>query len=39
MEFTDDVRDMGYGLVTTFLVPAAGRMQLYQPRYQPPFAR
>src|SRR3546814_13869055 len=34
--FTDEVRDMGYGLVTTFLVPAAGPMQLYQPRYQPP---
>lgn len=30
---------MGYGLVTTFLVPAAGPMHLYQPRYQPPFAR
>ncbi|HEY9558968.1 MAG TPA: VOC family protein [Acidimicrobiales bacterium] len=37
--FTDEVRDMGYGLVTTFLVPAAGPMQLYQPWYQPPFAR
>ena len=38
VEFTDEVRDMGYGLVTTFLVPAAGPMHLYQPRYQPPFA-
>src|SRR3546814_3816166 len=37
--FTDEVRDMGYGLVTTFLVPAAGPMQLYQPWYQPPFPR
>lgn len=39
VEFNDEVRDMGYGLVTTFLVPAAGPMHLYQPRYQPPFAR
>ena len=39
VEFTDEVCDMGYGLVTTFLVPAAGPMHLYQPRYQPPFAR
>lgn len=39
VEFTDEVRDMGYGLVTTFLVPAAGPMHLYQPRYQPPYAR
>lgn len=39
VEFTSEVQDMGYGLVTTFVVPAAGPMQLYQPRYQPPFAR
>ncbi len=39
VEFTDGIRDMGYGLVTTFLVPAAGPMHLFQPRYQPPFAR
>ena len=37
--FTSEVQDMGYGLVTTFEVPAAGPMHLYQPRYQPPFAR
>ena len=35
VEFTDEVRDIGYGLVTTFLVPSAGPM----PLYQPPFAR
>ena len=39
VEFTSEIRDMGYGLVTTFLVPAAGQMHIYQPRYQPPFAR
>lgn len=34
VEFTSEVRDMGYGLVTTFVVPFAGTMQLYRP----PFA-
>lgn len=38
VEFVDEVQDMGYGLVTTFVVPAAGTMHLYQPRYRPPFA-
>lgn len=39
VDFTDGITDMGYGLVTTFVVPAAGPVQLYQPRYRPPFQR
>ena len=38
VEFTSEVTDAGWGLVTTFVVPSAGTMQLYQPRYRPPFA-
>ena len=34
VEFTDDVQDMGYGLVTHFRVPGDFQLQLYQPRYQ-----
>jgi catechol 2,3-dioxygenase-like lactoylglutathione lyase family enzyme len=33
VEFTDEVADMGYGLVTHFKLPGAGEAQLYQPRY------
>jgi predicted enzyme related to lactoylglutathione lyase len=33
VEFTDEVRDMGYGLVTHFKVPGGFEAQLYQPRY------
>jgi catechol 2,3-dioxygenase-like lactoylglutathione lyase family enzyme len=33
VEFTQDVEDQGYGLVTYFRVPGAFRIQLYQPRY------
>ena len=32
--FTDDIADMGYGLVTHFLMPGDLRVQLYQPRYE-----
>ena len=39
VEFTDEVRDIGFGLVATFAVPAAGPMRLYQPQYLPPFTR
>jgi len=28
------VVDAGFGLVTHFLLPGAGRAQLYQPRYE-----
>ena len=33
VEFTDGVSDMGYGLVTHFLMPGDVEVQLYQPRY------
>jgi catechol 2,3-dioxygenase-like lactoylglutathione lyase family enzyme len=32
--FDGDVQDQGWGLVTHFLLPGAGRAQLYQPRYE-----
>ena len=34
VEFTGDVVDEGYGLVTHFKVPGGFAVQLYQPRYQ-----
>jgi catechol 2,3-dioxygenase-like lactoylglutathione lyase family enzyme len=33
VEFTDEVEDHGYGLVTHFKVPGGFRVQLYQPKY------
>jgi catechol 2,3-dioxygenase-like lactoylglutathione lyase family enzyme len=33
VEFTDEIADHGYGLVTHFKLPGAGTVQLYQPRY------
>jgi hypothetical protein len=33
VEFTQDVEDHGYGLVTFFKVPGGFTVQLYQPRY------
>jgi catechol 2,3-dioxygenase-like lactoylglutathione lyase family enzyme len=33
VEFTGDVSDMGYGLVTHFKVPGDFAVQLYQPKY------
>jgi predicted enzyme related to lactoylglutathione lyase len=33
VEFTGEVQDMGYGLVTHFKVPGGFELQLYQPRY------
>jgi hypothetical protein len=33
VEFTQDVEDRGYGLVTFFKVPGGFQVQLYQPRY------
>ena len=33
VEFTQDVADHGYGLVTYFKVPGDFKVQLYQPRY------
>jgi hypothetical protein len=29
----EEIRDEGFGLVTSFEVPAAGSMMLYQPRH------
>ena len=33
VEFTQDVEDRGYGLVTFFKVPGDFKVQLYQPKY------
>ena len=33
VEFTQEVEDHGYGLVTFFKVPGDFKVQLYQPRY------
>ncbi len=34
VEFTQEVEDRGYGLVTFFRVPGGFQVQLYQPKYQ-----
>jgi len=34
VEFTQEVEDHGYGLVTFFKVPGDFKVQLYQPRYR-----
>src|SRR6185436_11888961 len=34
VEFTQDVKDEGYGLVTRFKVPGGFDLQLYQPLYK-----
>ena len=34
VEFTADVSDQGYGLVTHFKMPGGVVVQLYEPRYQ-----
>lgn len=33
VEFTGEIEDHGYGLVTHFKVPGGFELQLYQPRY------
>jgi hypothetical protein len=33
VEVGDEIHDEGYGIVTSFQVPGAGWMQLYQPRH------
>jgi hypothetical protein len=33
VEFTDGIKDEGYGLVTHFRMPGDFAVQLYQPRY------
>jgi catechol 2,3-dioxygenase-like lactoylglutathione lyase family enzyme len=39
VEFTDDIADHGYGLVTHFKLPGAATVQLYEPRYTKNSAR
>src|SRR5262245_29614871 len=34
VEFTGDIKDAGYGLVTYFKMPGNLEVQLYQPRYR-----
>jgi catechol 2,3-dioxygenase-like lactoylglutathione lyase family enzyme len=34
VEFTQEVEDHGYGLVTRFQVPGGFSVQLYQPKYE-----
>jgi catechol 2,3-dioxygenase-like lactoylglutathione lyase family enzyme len=34
VEFTDEIRDAGYGLAIHFRVPGGFELELYQPRYQ-----
>lgn len=31
--FTDEIQDLGFGLVTNFAVPGDATLQLYQPKY------
>ncbi len=33
VDFTDEITDMGYGLVTHFKMPGDCAVQLYEPRY------
>ena len=39
VEFTDEITDRGYGLVTHFKMPGGVEVQLYQPRYEKRPAR
>ncbi len=34
VEFTQEIEDHGYGLVTFFKVPGGFKVQLYEPRYK-----
>jgi catechol 2,3-dioxygenase-like lactoylglutathione lyase family enzyme len=34
VEFTDEVKDVGYGLATHFRVPGGFELELYEPRYR-----
>jgi hypothetical protein len=34
VEFTDEISDQGYGVVTHFEMPGEVKVQLYQPRYK-----
>ena len=35
-EFVGDFSDQGWGITTRMVVPGAGEMTLYQPKYDPP---
>jgi len=37
VEFTEDIQDQGFGLVTRFKIPGAGELQLYQPKHASPL--
>jgi len=39
VEFTQEVRNEGYGLVTYFRAPGGVQLQLYQPLYQPLYQK
>jgi hypothetical protein len=34
VEFSSPVKDAGYGLITTFEIPGAGTVELYEPKYK-----
>jgi predicted enzyme related to lactoylglutathione lyase len=34
VEFTDDIKDVGYGLATHFRMPGDFEVELYQPHYK-----
>jgi hypothetical protein len=36
-EFNGEPVDYGYGLMINLRIPAAGEVQLYQPKYQPSY--
>jgi catechol 2,3-dioxygenase-like lactoylglutathione lyase family enzyme len=38
-EFTEPIRDEGYGLMTRFRVPGFGELGLYEPRHRSPLAQ
>jgi predicted enzyme related to lactoylglutathione lyase len=37
VEFTQAVRDDGFGLTSMFVVPGGGEMVLYEPRHRPAY--
>ena len=37
VEFSQDVRDDGFGLTAVFVVPGGGEMMVYEPRHPPAF--
>jgi hypothetical protein len=38
-EFTEPIRDEGYGLMTRLRVPGFGELGLYEPRHRSPLAQ